>query len=88
MQRLSKGLLWSSANVGKLQSSICLVRCYVSFFSPISDIDVMVKFSSEAGWGLFEFVGIQQELETMFGRDVDLPTRNLTDYVLIASRIC
>ena len=39
-----------------------------------SDIDVLVKFSPDATWG-FEFVTMQQELEELFGRKVDLLTK-------------
>jgi len=41
-------------------------------FRPDSDIDVLVSFKDDAGWGLFEFVDMIDELKTIFGRDVDL----------------
>jgi predicted nucleotidyltransferase len=44
-------------------------------FKPESDIDVMVEFQSDAKVGLFEFVGIAEELELLLGRRVDLVTR-------------
>lgn len=44
-------------------------------FSPQSDIDVLVSFSPEARWSLFEFVEMKEELEELFGRDVDLVSR-------------
>ncbi|MFW6119245.1 MAG: nucleotidyltransferase family protein [Planctomycetota bacterium] len=39
-----------------------------------SDLDVLVSFRPGARGGL-EFVGLQQELEELFGRPVDLLTR-------------
>jgi len=44
-------------------------------FGPESDIDVLVKFSPEAHWNLFDFVHMQQELKQLFGREVDLVSR-------------
>ena len=41
-------------------------------FGPDSDIDVLVSFKDDAGWGLFEFVDMIDELKTVFGRNVDL----------------
>jgi predicted nucleotidyltransferase len=44
-------------------------------FRPDSDIDVLVSFASNADWGLFDIVNMQEELETLFGRKVDLVSR-------------
>lgn len=44
-------------------------------FSPESDVDVLVTFSPEARWSLFDFVEMKEELETLFGREVDLVSR-------------
>jgi uncharacterized protein len=44
-------------------------------FRPDSDIDVMVQFHSEAHPTLFDLVHMEDELETIFQRDVDLVTR-------------
>jgi predicted nucleotidyltransferase len=41
-------------------------------FRPDSDIDIMVSFKDEAGWGLFDFVDMIDELKAIFGRKVDL----------------
>lgn len=41
-------------------------------FSNESDIDVMVSFSSEARWSLFDLMDMREELEKQFGRKVDL----------------
>jgi len=44
-------------------------------FSPHSDVDVIVTFAPEARWGLFEMVQMQDELQEIFGRKVDLLSR-------------
>jgi predicted nucleotidyltransferase len=41
-------------------------------FSSDSDIDVLVSFKADAGWGLFDFVDMLDELEGIFGRKVDM----------------
>ncbi len=40
-------------------------------FRPDSDIDVLVSFTPDAPWSLFDFVTMQDELEKLFGREVD-----------------
>ncbi len=44
-------------------------------FGPDSDVDVLVDFEPGAKIGLFELVDMERELETMFGRKVDVVTR-------------
>jgi len=44
-------------------------------FSPESDVDALVTFMPGSNWGLFEHVQMRQELNTIFGREVDLITR-------------
>lgn len=41
-------------------------------FRPDSDIDMLVSFHPQAPWTLFDLVTMQQELETLTGREVDL----------------
>jgi len=41
-------------------------------FRPDSDIDVLVSFKDNAGWSLFDFVDMVDELKVIFGRKVDL----------------
>lgn len=43
---------------------------------PDSDVDVMVSFSKDANVSLFEMTRMQDELQIIFGREVDLVTRN------------
>ncbi len=45
-------------------------------FRPDSDVDVLVRFSPEAHWGLFDLMRMEEELKTIFGREVDLVERS------------
>ena len=44
-------------------------------FGPESDLDVLITFSPDADWGLLDHYRMQQELERLLGREVDLLTR-------------
>jgi len=37
-----------------------------------SDVDLVVKFEPDSHWSLWDFYALQEELEELFGRDVDL----------------
>jgi hypothetical protein len=39
---------------------------------PDSDVDVLVELDPESHMGIYQFVGIQLDLEDLFGRKVDL----------------
>lgn len=41
-------------------------------FRPDSDVDVLVSFRPDAQLGIWEFIDMQEELEGLFGRKVDL----------------
>ncbi len=41
-------------------------------FRADSDLDVLVSFDSGAGWSLLDLVTMQEELEALVGRQVDL----------------
>jgi len=41
-------------------------------FRPDSDIDFLVTFAPDSRWSLFDLVAMEQELEDMLGREVDL----------------
>ena len=41
-------------------------------FRPESDVDVLVSFTDDAHWSLYDWVDMQEELKGMLGRDVDL----------------
>jgi predicted nucleotidyltransferase len=41
-------------------------------FRPDSDIDVLVSFTKDSEWSLFDLVDMKQDLESIFGREVDL----------------
>ena len=44
-------------------------------FGPDSDVDVLVSFGDQARWSLFDLVRMEQELEALLGRPVDLVPR-------------
>jgi predicted nucleotidyltransferase len=44
-------------------------------FSTHSDIDVLVTFSEDAEHSLFDLVHMEDELEALFGRSVDVVSR-------------
>jgi uncharacterized protein len=46
-----------------------------SDFGPGSDVDVLVTFSPEAEWGLLDHVQMQQDLQILFHRNVNLISR-------------
>lgn len=41
-------------------------------FSSRSDVDVLLSFLESAQWGLFDLVDMKEELEKIFGREVDI----------------
>ncbi len=41
-------------------------------FRPESDVDVLVSFAAEAPWTLWDLSAMREELEGIFGREVDL----------------
>jgi predicted nucleotidyltransferase len=44
-------------------------------FRSDSDVDVLVTFADDATWSLLDQVQMQQELQVLFGRPVDLISR-------------
>ena len=44
-------------------------------FRPDSDVDVLVSFEEGAPWSLFDLVTMQDELEAIFRRPIDLVER-------------
>jgi predicted nucleotidyltransferase len=46
-------------------------------FRPDSDVDVLVEFAPDARPSLFDRMEMIEELEAMFGRDVDLVRKEL-----------
>jgi predicted nucleotidyltransferase len=44
-------------------------------FRPDSDVDVLVSFAKDAHWNLFDLVEMREELQSIFGREVDLVSR-------------
>lgn len=48
-------------------------------FSPTSDVDLLVTFREDANWSLFDHAQMQQELEALLKRKVDLLTRRAVE---------
>jgi predicted nucleotidyltransferase len=48
-------------------------------FSPDSDIDLLVSFAQDARWSLFDLVTMQEELQAVLGREVDLVEREAVE---------
>src|SRR5688572_31711158 len=45
-------------------------------FNPeTSDLDLLVSFSTDAEWNLFDELHMEEEFAALVGRDVDMPTR-------------
>lgn len=44
-------------------------------FAPDSDVDVLVSFEENSGISLWDMVAMTEELEALFGRKVDLTTK-------------
>jgi predicted nucleotidyltransferase len=44
-------------------------------FQPGSDVDFLVSFAPDAHWSLLDLVTMQDELQEIFGREVDLIER-------------
>jgi uncharacterized protein len=48
-------------------------------FHSQSDIDLLIAFQPASGWRLLEHVQMQQELQDILGRDVDLVSKRAID---------
>ena len=48
-------------------------------FSPDGDIDLLVSFAPDARWSLFDLVTMQEELQAVLGREVDLVEREAVE---------
>jgi uncharacterized protein len=41
-------------------------------FRPDSDIDILVTFSADSRWSLFDWVDMKDEIKILLGREVDI----------------
>ena len=48
-------------------------------FRADSDVDVLARFHADAPWTLFDWVRMEDELATIFGRHVDLVEREAVE---------
>ena len=44
-----------------------------------SDVDILISFEPEIQWGLFDLVNMENELKTIFGKDIDLVEKNAVE---------
>jgi len=44
-----------------------------------SDVDMLISFAPDARWSLFDLVTMEQELENILGREVDLVERRAVE---------
>lgn len=49
-------------------------------FGPNSDLDFLVTFTGDADWGLFDHVYMQQELQAILHRSVDLISKRALEH--------
>lgn len=48
-------------------------------FRPDSDVDVLVSFEPDAHWSLFDVLRMEEDLQELFGRKVDLVERKAVE---------
>jgi uncharacterized protein len=48
-------------------------------FRPDSDVDVLVTFSAEAHWSLWDSTAMEEELASVLGRKVDLVSKRAVE---------
>lgn len=48
-------------------------------FNPDSDLDLLITFSADADWGLLDHVKMQQELQVLLGRNIDLISKRAVE---------
>ncbi|MBI4641984.1 MAG: nucleotidyltransferase domain-containing protein, partial [Candidatus Tectomicrobia bacterium] len=48
-------------------------------FDPDSDLDILVTFAPEAEWSLLDHVRMEQELASVFGRNIDLLSKRAVE---------
>ena len=49
-------------------------------FGPHSDLDILVAFEPDAEWSLLDHVRMEQELEALLGRAVDLVSKRAVEH--------
>jgi predicted nucleotidyltransferase len=48
-------------------------------FGPESDVDILVSFAQDAKWSLLDLATMEEELEIVLGREVDLVERQAVE---------
>jgi len=60
---------WQIKELALFGSALC------EDFRPDSDVDLLVVFAQPVRWTLWDFIDMKDELSAMFGRPVDLLTK-------------
>jgi len=67
---------WAGKNSSPRRSGVNEMALFGSLlrgdFSSHSDVDILISFTPEVTWSLFDLVAMKSELEAIFGREVDL----------------
>lgn len=72
---LSPGVLAEFCQHWQIQELAVFGSAVRDDFRPDSDVDILVTFAPEADWGLFDHIQMQQDLQKIVQRPVDLLTK-------------
>lgn len=75
LKKLPEAVLSSFCQRWKIQELALFGSVLREDFRSDSDVDVLVTFNPDADWSLLDHVRIQQDLEALLGREVDLVSR-------------
>ncbi|MCP4702112.1 MAG: nucleotidyltransferase family protein [Gammaproteobacteria bacterium] len=78
--KLPRKMLTAFCQKRKIQELSLFGSALRDDFGPDSDIDLLVRFSPEAEWSLWDKVRMQQELAGLLARKVDLVSKNALEH--------
>ncbi len=70
--QLDRGMLAAFCRKWRIRELSLFGSALRDDFGPESDLDFLVSFEPDAPWSLFDLMEIKEELETRFGRSIDL----------------
>lgn len=73
--KVAKGKIYEFCQKWKIKELSLFGSVLTEKFRDDSDIDVLVSFNEDTDYSLFDLVHMKNELEQIFGREVDLLTR-------------
>ncbi|OGW50380.1 MAG: DNA polymerase subunit beta [Nitrospirae bacterium RBG_19FT_COMBO_58_9] len=77
--RVSKETIAAFCRKWKITELALLSSVLREDFRPDSDVDVLVTFSPDSDWGIEHLLDMKEELEALFGREVDRVERRLVE---------